>query len=302
MVAQTGRANDGAHPTPALVPFDVEGLWDGTAAWEGRFTDSNQRYRGNITWSAFVRKVDPGLLVVWRERATFLSAAGRQKVEYQGAFQLRREENQITGHARSARFRTGNGNWQPLSQVAFTGTSISSSQLRFEIVWQRDASGKESRVSRGSLQRRPNSPAVSTTLELEGLWTGSQEYEDRFTNNNQRYRAKGRQSVEIEGIAGLDGVLRAQWHETRELTYLDRAETLTMEFEATFRLRRNGDQVSASASSARLRFGDGEWSDLSGVPLTGRYISPGQLQVSIVWQRSSRGKVTNASEATLQRQ
>ncbi len=152
-------------------------------------------------------------------------------------------------------------------------------------------------TSDGTSTQSENSDSVDRTLD--GSWTGTREWEDRFADNNQRYRAKATLSAELEGT---DGGIRLEWNETREVVNLDAGDAVMSVYEATFLVSRDEDRLTGQAEAARFRSGSGDWHDLDDIPFQAVVLPSGELQFEITWLKDGAGRKTFGSTGMLTKQ
>lgn len=288
--------------------LDVLGLWTLTTEWDATYFGSTQRYHAKGTYSVLIERAENGFRARWHETRDErnLDDQGKLSLAYDAIFYLRADGDRLAGNSESARVRFGDNAWQELPSVAFAGGLLPTGQLQYEVNWQRDSSGKPNNTSNGTLQRPSPSATLAAVPEdgetadsnLGGSWTLQSDWEGRFTDNNQRYRATATYTAEIQSAGdGLQVVL----HEMRDIYYIENLNRFTLECQGTFKLRRDGKQLSGQAESAALHFDNGAWQNLSPASFSGAVISPTQLQFEVIWQRGPDDKEITGARGVLQR-
>lgn len=138
---------------------------------------------------------------------------------------------------------------------------------------------------------------------IEGTWTASGEKDAKFSTNNHRYHQKWSCSLQISRSGdGFAGTL----HEEREDKGLDdpraASDNFTRRFDATFRLRLDGDRLSGVSESARfVDLPVGHKLEFTAIQFTGTLVAPDRLKIDVVWQRDAQGKEVTWSGATLEK-
>ena len=302
-------------PVRSLLPRQLQGSWSGTFEWEGRFSDGNhERYRGTAKRTLQVSAEADSVRGHWQEASsiTKLDQPGTFGTEIDAVLRLAREGDRVTAVAESARWRTDNNAWQELGPVSFSGTVVSPAQLQYKVTWKTGADGAELIGSSGTLklevaappasaEEAPAASGISDTVDqtLDGSWTQTAEWEGRLVGSDQRYRGKATTSAQI---AGADGGIRVHWRETRDVTVLDTGGTFTNEYEATFLVSRDNDQVVGQAKLRGCARKGVIGKTCGTMPFKATILPSGDLQFEIIWLRDSRGTETNGSRGTLTKQ
>ena len=310
ILANPAPAPNVATPIANDAALDVLGLWTLTTEWDANYFGTTQRYHANATYSVQIDRAENGFRARWHETRDDrnLDDPGKLLIAYDAIFSLRTDGNRLIGNSESARVRFGDNGWQDLISVPFTGTLLPSGQLQFEIDWQRDGSGQPNNVSNSTLQRPPvparAAPAPeeenrqAADSDLEGSWTLQSDWEGRFTDNNQRYRATATYSVEIHNSG--DG-FQVVVHELRDIYYIENLNRFTLECQGTFNIRRDGNQLTGPSDSAALHFDNAAWQNLGAASFSRTLLSPAQLQFEVLWQRGTDGKEVTGARGVLQR-
>jgi hypothetical protein len=129
-----------------------------------------------------------------------------------------------------------------------------------------------------------------------GHWTETMEIDGNFTDGGKgKYHFKSEGSLEITRDAnGLSGV----WRDTQKFTA---DQSFVRYFEATFQLKREGNQITGTASVARRRDDQGDWKDYKASSFKGK-LDGDTLTVSVEWDKDSDGKLIEWNNYTFTRQ
>lgn len=188
--------------------------------------------------------------------------------------------------------QSSGGKQLPWTQSAVVG--------RFTFVEAGSASTSKADPNKLEPNKRTAGPAKS---RIEGTWTASGEKNARFTTTNHRYHQKWTSSLQIS--RSVDG-FTALLHEEREDKGIDdpkgASDNFTRRFDATFRLRLDGDRLSGASESARfVDLPGGHKLEFTAIQFTGTLVAPDRLEINVVWQRDAQGKEITWSGATLEK-
>jgi hypothetical protein len=137
-------------------------------------------------------------------------------------------------------------------------------------------------------QTPPNVPSPDAGLkqQLEGVWSADNEYDGKFDNTGGPFHAKRSFSCVLSGVGSADS-FTARCHQTIDYTSPDEGGTFVREMEGTFRLTRQGREISGYADYARHRDAANQWEDYpAGSTIKGALSYSGQFSIRIDWTKS----------------